>query len=361
VNHFFSGTEKLPELKLDVFAYKLGDTRLYFKNQSQYDNISSKTAQPAATDPKGKQTQRVDTYNELSYQEKIAFIEFRPYVATRQTYFSRGSNSNPNRNIIRGVFYTGADLSTKFYKVFDVVTNYLNLDINRLRHIITPTASYSYIHQPTVPSSQLNSFDGIDTINQQNQFTLSLENKIQTKRGGSSVDLLRLMGSSNYLFKPKGSKGSYFDTVTADLELTPYSWLKATADSTYDVRTRRMLAIDFDISASGGDDWYVGFGRRFERKSANEITGEFAYRINPKWKFRVYERYDSRNNNFKEQEYSIIRDLHCWEMEMNFNTTAGLGNSIWLIFRIKAFPEMGFEIENRFHARKFGSQSSEGQ
>ncbi len=360
VNHFFATTEKLPEIKLDVFNQKIGDTRFYFGNQTSYATLAQKTAQPAATDPKGKQTERVDTYNEFSRQQKIAFIETRPYVAMRQTYFSRGNDTTADTDIIRGIFYTGIDLSTKFYRVFDTETNFWNLNISKLRHIITPTASYNYIHEPTVNASKLFPFDSIDAINRQNQVNLALENKLQTKREGASVDLLRFILSTDYLFK-HDPEGSRFDHITSDLEIKPYNWMTFSGDSSYDTRTETLQTVNFDIFADGGDNWYVGFGRRFQRKSSNEVTGEFAYRINPKWKFRVYERFDSRKGNFTEQEYTIIRDLHCWEMEINYNTTPGLGNSIWLIFRIKAFPKMGLEFQNAFHQRKFGSQSSTGE
>lgn len=362
VNRFFAATERLPQLKFDSFSQAIGDTRFYFKSQNTYDNISNKAAQPSESVTTGKQTQRVDTYNEFSHQQRFGFIETRPYVGSRQTYFSRGNDpaSDKNSNIIRGIFYSGIDLSTKFYRIFDTQTNFLNLDINRLRHIITPTVTYGYIHRPTIDSSKLINFDGIDTISRQNQMNFSLENKLQTKRGGNSVDILRLISSTDYLFK-HDPEGSRFDRIKNDLELTPYSWLTASADTDYDTRKRQLETVNFDISASTGDEWQVKFGRRYQRKLSNEITAEFAYRVNPKWKFRAYGRYDSRKDLVREQEYSIIRDLHCWEMEMNYNNTPGLGNSIWIIFRIKAFPAMSFEFDKRFNTRKAGSQSSTGE
>lgn len=354
VNHFFTTTERLPQLKLDTIDQKIGDTRFYFKNQTTYDNISSKTAQPAATDPKGKQTQRVDFYNKFSHQEKISFIESRPYVAVRQTYFNR--NNTSETNIIRGIFYTGIDLSTKFYRIFDINTNYLNLDINRLRHIITPTISYSFIHQPTVDSSKFFGYDEIDTITKQNSVTFGLENKLQTKRGGSNVDLLRFILNTDYLFKgyPDSSR---FNHVTSNLELTPYKWLTFTSDSDYDTNVKKLLTANYAFSVSSGDEWNLGFGQRYQRDNSNQLTGELAYRFNPLWKFRVYERFEQRTSSLKEQEYGIIRDLHCWQMEINYNMTRGLGNNIWIIFRIKAFPKMGFNFQNSFHRPKFGSQS----
>ncbi|MDP3143296.1 MAG: LPS assembly protein LptD, partial [Candidatus Omnitrophota bacterium] len=364
VNHFFTTTEMLPQIKLDTIDQKMGDSRFYFKNQTSFVQLDSKTGQPAATDPKGKKTQRVDTYNQFARQDKIGIFEFHPYVATRQTYYSRDIGRQ-NTNLIRGIFYGGSDLSTKFYRLFEVETNFANLDIHNIRHVITPTVSYAYIHPPTVVASKLYPFDDVDTIDRKNQITLSLENKLQTKRGGgSSVDLLRWLLSTDYIMKNKSGPGR-FHNLKSDLEIKPYDWLSFYSDSDFDPKSGEFTSMNFDFAANGGDKWNIGLGQRYQRDVvsqntiSNQTTVDAAYRINPKWKVRAYERFEFKTNTLKEQEYTIIRDLHCWTMEMSYNSTAGEGNEIWLIFRIKAFPEMGFEFNNSYHRRKAGSQSSE--
>ena len=65
------------------------------------------------------------------------------------------------------------------------------------------------------------------------------------------------------------------------------------------------------------------------------------------------------HNLVKEQEYTLTRDLHCWEMDINFNETRDEGSEIWLVFRLKAFPEMGFDLGTSFNRRKTGSQSGQ--
>lgn len=359
VNRFFADVEMLPQLKLDTIDQRLGETRFYFKSNTSYATLAKKIAQPVdGDDLKGKQTERLDTYDQLSYQHKLGFIEARPYVAMRQTYFSRDISST--RSFFRGIFYSGIDLSTKFYRLFDVETDFADLDIHKLRHIITPAIKYSYIHPPTVSPTKLIQFDEIDAIDRKDTLTFELENKLQTKRGGSSVDLLRFLITTDYLLKYKPEQGKFrFDHVEADLEIHPYSWLNFYADSDYDTNIKKFSTANFDLAANGGDKWYIGLGQRYERAVSNQTTAEFAYRFNPKWKLRVYQRFEAETNTLKEQEYSLYRDLHCWTMEITFNTTRGEGNTIWIIFRIKAFPETGFEINNSYHQRKAGSQSSE--
>ncbi|MFH1339221.1 MAG: putative LPS assembly protein LptD, partial [Candidatus Omnitrophota bacterium] len=115
------------------------------------------------------------------------FVDVSPYLGLRETGYSRDKDGSPIAP--RTTFYTGADMSTRFFRVFNVVSDFLGMNINRLRHVITPRVQYSYVHEPTVSPSKLQTFDDIDSINGDNRFTLELENKLQTKREENPVDL----------------------------------------------------------------------------------------------------------------------------------------------------------------------------
>ena len=104
-------------------------------------------------------------------------------------------------------------------------------------------------------------------------------------------------------------------------------------------------------------------GKRFAPEVDDQITTDFGFVINPKWKFRVYRRFDIAHGlskgSVKSQEYTLTRDLHCWEMDINFNETRGQGSEIWIVFRLKGFPEFAFDFGNSFNKRKAGSQSGQ--
>ena len=89
------------------------------------------------------------------------------------------------------------------------------------------------------------------------------------------------------------------------------------------------------------------------------ITAELNYVLNPKWKFKIYERFDINHGLQKEQEFTVTRDLHCWEMDISFNEKRGQGSEIWMVFRLKAFPDMAIDLfGTSFNRRKAGSQSN---
>ncbi len=107
----------------------------------------------------------------------------------------------------------------------------------------------------------------------------------------------------------------------------------------------------------------MSIGQRYQLKGGNEITYDIEWRLTPKWKFSFYQRYNRGHDptlkrGLREQEYSISRDLHCWAVELTNNVRRGQGEAVWLVFRLKAFPELEFEYNQSYHAPKPGSQSN---
>jgi len=354
VNRFVSAVERLPELRYDLSTRELWNTNIYLKNQTSLVKLTEKTASPSEV---RQNTFRADMSNELSYPMKIAFLEFRPFVGHRHTYYSK-TKDREKYDSIRGIFRTGGDLSTKFYKYFDVFTDYMGLDINRLRHIVTPTISYTFEGEPTVPARSLDSFDSIDGLTNSNKINFSLENKLQTKRDGKTVELLRALVGVDYFFQDDPNDVG-FDKIKTDIDFRPTSWLTLYFDSEYDTREDHLNTANFDLYINGKDDkWSWGFSKRFNREVDDQITSDFKYRLNQKWFFRNYIRFDTMNGIFKEQEYTLTRDLHAWEMDMSFNETRGKGSEIWFVFRLKAFPEtLNVDFGTSFNKRKAGTQS----
>ncbi|VAX36940.1 hypothetical protein MNBD_UNCLBAC01-1834 [hydrothermal vent metagenome] len=356
INRFESKVERLPELRYDLGNQELWGTGFFLKNTTTYSNLASKSAAPSEARTK---TMRFNTDGELSYPMKVGILEVKPFVGSQQTYYSRAKDRE-KYNSIRGIFRTGASLSTKFYRVFDVNTDAFGLDINRLRHIITPSASYLYQGNPTMPSSQLDSFDGIDSLTNEHSISFSLENKLQTKRNGKSIDLVRFLLSSPFYLKESASKGS-FGEIRVDIDIKPTDRVTFYFDSTYDTRRDRLSTANFDMYINGGDKWNVNIGKRWNREADDQLTTEFNYKLNAKWAGRVYTRFDLLNGILKEQRFTVRRDLHAWWLDINFNEIRTQGSEIWLVFTLKAFPDMVLDIAGTsFNQRKAGSQSSGG-
>jgi len=185
----------------------------------------------------------------------------------------------------------------KLFRVFPVTANVWDLDINLLRHVLTPTFAYKYTHRPTVPNDNL-SFGLAGTG--KSELTFGIENKLQTKRrvvarrptpptsdqtsttpsakadtkadteavvlpsveeqqGMRSVDLARFLISLPYSLRGHENKqGGRLGDWSFDLELFPWPWLRVESDWKYPShfvrgsRDRRMTSWNLDVVMVGG-------------------------------------------------------------------------------------------------------------
>ncbi len=372
INHWYDQLNKMPEIKYTLPSLQLGSTPLYFENSTILDTFNKKITPPIPNDD--TTVTRLDTINKVSIPMKVAFFQVSPFVQSRQTIYDKGAN---DANLpIRTIFYSGVQISTKFYRLFDMKNDFLGLDLNGLRHIITPTVNYSYNHSPTIPASNLQQIDSVDSIAASNSATLELSNKLQTKRQGVSIDLVDFLVTTSYTFHPQyvsGNKtGSSFQDVLFKAKLLPYSWMRLEADATYkhsgpndDQNFNKFTLANYDLSITPSPKYSFGLGQRYERKGQNQFTGSFEWRISPKWRFKIYQRYNMKDYldsgtlvtpSTLEQQYTIIRDLHCWEVEFTFGNKRNNGSTVFLLFRLKAFPENEFGYDQNYARPKSGSQ-----
>ncbi len=367
LDDFFTVTERLPELSLQVNNQRLWDTFFYYHNDMSFTNFSKKYKE--SLDSEDEEALRFDTYHKISYATKLfKSLVATPYAATRQTYYSK--NKWGEDNLLREIYEYGLDLSTKLYRIFDIETPLM--DINRLRHIITPTVGFYHRDQPSISPDNLFQFDSIDSLDYRNGISLSLEHKLQTKKreqdGWKSVDLLRFIASTDYLYRFKkgnlGFKGvGKFTDVKYELELRPYDWLFAQTDITMSSKDYFIKSANTDLICDIGEKLKFGMGHRYEHSdtdTTSQFTLDATYKINEGWSLskgwaiRAYERFDTHDQKWQEQEYTIYKDLHCWLGELTCNIKEG-EYAFWVIFRIKAFPDVPFGLKRTYHRPTPGS------
>jgi len=371
-NKWFDQIEKKPEINFNLPSLQLGESLFYFESINQLGTYNVKGAALGndLTDT------RLDTKNTFSLPTKIGFIQFKPFVSSRQTFYDKGANGQTG--IIRTIFYSGADLSTKFYRIFNVKTNALGLDINGLRHVITPSIGYLYTHVPTIPIKNIIQIDAVDAINRGNTASLGLSNKLQTKRNGQSVDFVDFLITTDYVLDPKTGDNAFLTNsnkklvsqlsdVLFKLKILPYSWMRFEGDATYEhsdhdnLNYNRFSLASYNFTFDLGKERSFSLGQRYERKGKNEFTANFYWRLNPKWKFSIYQRYNLKqtvdlDRGIQEQQYTLTRDLHCWDLDISLNKKEDTGTTIFFTFRFKAFPENEFGFDQTMSEKKSGAQ-----
>lgn len=355
VNHFQTVTERLPEFRFNLKDQNLFDAPIYFKTDTLFSNLNKKTAN-SSTDT---DVVRFDTYNKLSTPLYLAdFLSFSPFVGTRDTFYSKDTEGDEGE--FRTAFYTGFDISTKIFNTHDISGKFLGVDFNKLRHIVTPSLKYAYIHEPSMTPGNLQQFDDIDSIDRTSTFGLGLENKLQTKRlienRLKTVDLGYLLLTGDYLYKPEG-EGSKFSNVKGDLELTPLDWLRIESDTLYDPNTRDFQSWNTDLYADKGEEWRLGVGSRYWQNTENEITSELWYKLNSEWSFRLFGRFDLKEvesdghkiiNRFAGKEITVVKDLHCWVGEVNLDVDRDGGTTFWFVLKLKASPKVPFDFKDYY-------------
>ena len=413
VNRFQTVDEAFPELTFDVNSKRIGDTELFAESSFDVANFQTKRAHS----DNDTDVVRVDWFQQLKYGLNL----FRPILVTprvgvRQTFYNKdkqGGIERPDgkRDLISGQFSMGADASLKLFRIFPVTTNLLGLDINWLRHVVTPTVGYTYIHPPTVPNEILNFAQASGPTS---QCSFGFEQKWQTKRkvagkrNPKSVDLARGLVSLPYTFRGNGNKqGGRLGDWAFDIELYPWPWMRFETDWSYPshfVRGSRdapLTAWNMDLVIVGGKgevkvqdapeiqapkrevfqagpkgelvellmpagQWYLGLGHRYSQNDKTEDVLQFDWRFSKKWELSTLHRFtwkevangSKRFNNLREVQYILRRDLHDWIAEAVYRVDREFGEELFFTLTLKAYPRIPIELEDSYHQPKIGSQSS---
>ena len=404
INRFDDTTEALPQITLDVRQQRIGDTRAFSKTQMEVANLQNKRKRSELDEG----VTRMDWQQQFSYALGFLHpIQITPKAGVRQTYYNRDKTGD-ERNFLSGQFFTGADASLKLFRLFPVKSNFAGLNLNLLRHVLTPTVTYNYVHESTVRNPLL---DFAASGGPANTVTFGLENKLQTRRMNSSgklssFDLVRFLTELPYSFHGRGNQsGGRFNNWGLKLETFPWSWLRLESNMTvlshYDRRLAdsRVPTWNFDLVLVGGKgepdahtapdivapeplafqagpkadttfiplgQWYLGLGHRYSSNDKTEDVLEYDLRLGPKWQVTTFHRFtwkevsggEKRFNNLREFQYGLKRDLHDWVAELVYRVDREYGEEIFLTFTLKAYPNMPVELSTSYHEPKIGSQSS---
>ena len=356
VNRFVQAIDRTPEVTYSLVGQPIGASGFYLRTDDSFANLVKRQASP--TEDRRK-TMRLDSNNEVTYPTHIGFVQFTPMVGGESTYYSRTIDDRRPTDVVRQMFKTGADFSARFMKVMQLERGLFGSDITRLRHIIAPGVSYRYQHTPTFTASRLNQFDAaIDGLSQDHRITFSVENKLQSKRKDKIVDLVRDLVTVDYLIKQTG-RGGQLTPVKNLLEITPVDWLRFVSETTIDHKHNRFSEANLDFYVTKNNKYGFDIGDRFARGQDHQLITQFAYIINPKWRFKMYDRFDVGTGVLKEDNYTVTRDLHEWEMNVIYGQRRGNGIEFLMSFKLKAFPDQPLELfSSTFHERKAGSQAS---
>jgi hypothetical protein len=133
-------------------------------------------------------------------------------------------------------------------------------------------------------------------------------------------DLHQLLGSSRLdsakrepgSQRRKTAKGSR--TLITTWNFRPWSGCVFESDAKYGPQEGNFKEVNVDLETKLGNDRSFYIGQRYERNGGKALTTQFTWRINPKWKFRIYERYqfsEAQGRGLEEQEQLAGKWARC--------------------------------------------------
>ena len=96
------------------------------------------------------------------------------------------------------------------------------------------------------------------------------------------------------------------------------------------------------------EKYKTSFGYRYLQHDSSVLSSELALQVTKGWHFRVYNQFDFGNGKNTEREFAVTRGLHCWEVEVGLNRSGPYGQTVFVIFRMKAFPDIPIGLRKSF-------------
>jgi LPS-assembly protein len=392
-NDFFTTTERLPEVALDIKRHGLFGGPIFYEGETSFANLQLQNPQGSGFENYG--TTRFDTFHQLSFPNTyFGWLSIVPRVGYRGTYYGKtwdlGSTtfvppSNPlvpdfilpppttanpvkfDGDTFRSVFNTGAEASFKISRTWeDVQSRAWGLD--GLMHVFQPFTDFSYVKEdgpnPTSilgfdrfePSTQLRAIDfpqftTIDSIDDWTVWRVGARNRLETRRDDQTVTWLELDTFLDVNFDNPYDRTDYSNFFN-NLRFSPLPWMSFTVNSQVPAFAKGFTEVDTLANVQPLSNVQVTVGHRylngnpFFQNSSLFVVGGY-YRINDNWGFGVQEQYEATTRILEEQRYSIYRDLSAWVASFGgvIRDNAGV-NEYGVLFTItlKAFPKLGFDL-----------------
>lgn len=355
-NRFLSGTEYLPQLEWDFYKKDIGQSKFYFESTDKLGNLNIATAHSGAS----SRAMRFHSKNTLSYSDKIRWLRINPSIGCTSNFYSQ--NAVGDDNVWNIGPETSTTLSTKLYKYFlKQEWSFFGEKVDEMRHILTPEATYTYTFEPTTfNGDSIFSFDGDDSLSRGESVTFTLKNKLQARNKERTWDFVYFSPAVTYSINPEGDE-SRFTTITSDFDIYPKEGISLTTDTTYDVDVGSISAFNAELTFKGKmkafeageeiekDKYSFAYGHRYSRRSSTQGTLDFSYQLTPKLQLNSYLRYEYNNGDLEEQQHRVRVDLHCWWMDIGLGrrrrTEGSSDTAVWVAFTLKAFPDIGFEVD----------------
>ncbi len=400
INEFFDGTDRLPELALDITRQPLLGSRLFYEGQTSAGHYNRNFANGSTE--QDYNAVRVDSFHQFLLPYNLGgWLSLVPRVGVRGTWYSQSGAVLPftettatrlrdgtksvlartvNRlvkegQVFRPIANAGLEVSFKASRAYEQIQSRA-WGLDGLRHIVQPYTNLSFVEsgedgrdilkfdrlqrstQP--PPIDFTAFNSIDSITDWNTLRLGVRNRLQTRRDNATFNWMEMntfvdlrLDAPDFGLEP--DQGSLSNLVNR-LRWTPLSWMSLTLDSQLpvfdagfsEVNTRATFFVNDRVQFNVGHR-YLSQNILFQDSSLMDFGGYF--RFDDNWAFSFREQYELNDGVLESQRYELHRDLSSWVASLGVLARTNRSNGkdvndygVVLSFSLKDLPDVNVPI-----------------
>ena len=351
LNDFQTQTEYLPEARftwtgeplLDGRLTYLQDTHLGYVRRRWDDNLQDLGLLPA-----DYQSLRLITEHEVQYPVDAGIFKVAPFLNAAYSAYNQVVTGEADRLALTA----GTRASTTFWHIYDV--NNRLWDINRLRHVVTPSVAVFDTFLLTKRPDTVHQFDEFDSVGDMKVVQFELRQRLQTRRlarsiepaavgGGYTVDWMTLNLELNYFPSPD----RYNDGHSLSPMRAEYAWQisdRVSLLSDADIRvenTPEIETADIGLYFDRSPKFTLYLGQRYIRQSGSNITiGQLDYKLDERWTLGFLGQVDFGLGTTNDYRVVMKRRLHRWILEFGYEYDAARhDHSMTLMLWPQGVPE----------------------
>ena len=392
-NEFFTTTERLPEVVLDIKRHALFGGPIFYEGETGFADLRLQFPEGSGFENYG--STRLDTFHQLVYPNTyFGWLSIVPRVGFRGTYYGNTRDlgntiftpdpnplvpdfllpsptlANPinfGGDTFRTVFNTGVEASFKFSRTWENVQSRA-FGLDGLMHVVQPFTNFSYVSEngPNPisilqfdrfePSTQLRAIDfpqftSIDSIADWTVWRLGVRNRLDTRRDDKTITWFELDTFFDVNFDNPYDRTDYSNFFN-NVRFTPLPWMSFSVNSQVPAFAKGFTEVDTYASVQPMANLQLNLGHRylnnnpFFDNSSLFVVGGY-YRVNDNWGVGVQEQYEGATGILEEQRYAIYRDLTSWVASFGgvIRDNAGVREyGVLFTLTLKAFPKFGFDL-----------------
>lgn len=130
---------------------------------------------------------------------------------------------------------------------------------------------------------------------------------------------------------------SYYKLLLGNLSVFDTKNYILNFGTSYDLTAKRWQELICRFGLTPGDFGSLNFGVNYDtqRKKWLNLDSQFDVMLGKTINLRYWSEYDIQNRRLITQDYSVIKDFHCWEARVVYR---GFANQWWFDVVLKAFP-----------------------